>query len=199
MQYTDEEAKISSALVKESKKLSALCAELNMKEEQVKKALDTLKEKGLVREREGVYFLHGNVRSGILGKEETPDWPFKVHAIIEGQSKDKQVLEKANNVLIINLKKEKMIKACDFVEEDILKEGRLYYVMFECDVYAKHFEDLVYFVIKYGPASIEFEDPGKFTMNRNEAQGILMDISTTLHSYMQTIHQLRQDQEIIIK
>lgn len=200
MEFTREEKEISKAILKSSKTVKQLTVELDMGPKRVEKALKNLTALGVVRELKGRYSLVADVRRGVMGKEvEETDLPLKVHALIEGQSKDKEILARANEALINNLKKDKLIKACNFIEEDIIKEKRVYYVLFECDVYAKSFEDLLYFVINYGPSSIEFEEPAKFEINRNEAQGVLMDVASVIHSYMNTIQKLKQDQEIILK
>ena len=200
MEFSKEEAAIAAALVKSSKSAKQLVEELDLGPKKIKKALSKLVELGVARERNGRYSLIPQVRRGVMKKpEEEVKMPFKVHALMEGQSYDKDTLARANETLIKNLKKDKLVTTCNFVEEEMIKEGKFYYIMFELDVYAKSFEDLLYFVIQYGPSSIEFEEPAKFELNRSEAQGVLIDVASTIHSYMGAIQQLRENQEIIIK
>jgi predicted transcriptional regulator len=200
MEFTKEETAVAAALVKSSKSAKQLAEELDLGPGKVKKALARLVELGVARERDSRYSLIPKVRRGVMGKaDEETRLSFKVHAIIEGQSENKEALVKANETLLKSLKNERLIKACNFVEEELIKEGKTYYVMFELDVYASQFEDLLYFVIHYGPSSVEFEEPAKFELNRHEAQGVLMDVATTLHGYMAVISKMKEDQNIVIK
>lgn len=200
MQFDEKEIKVASSLVKSSKSAKLLSEELGLEKEDVEKILVKFLQLGIARNMGGRYSLIAKVRRSLMGKEKIDiDRPFKVHAILEGQSENEQVLANANKVLIDNIKKDNIVKVSNLVEEDIIKEGETYYVMFELDVYAKNLEDLLYFVIRYGPSSIEFEKPDKFELDKVEAQGMLMDVATVLHSYMGTMKKLKEDNEIVIK
>lgn len=198
--FTKDEIAVGVALSKASKTVKQLVEELDLGPKRIKKALDKMKKLGVVRELNGRYSLIPEARLKLMEKEPVEeDLPFKIHAIIEGQSRDKEVLAKANEVMIDELKKDKLIKATNFVVEDIVKEGSYYYVMFECDVYAKSFEDLVYFVLHYGPSVVELEEPAKFELTRHEGQGVLLDVSSTLHYYLALMAKLKEEREVIIK
>lgn len=200
LKFTKDQIAVGVALVKSSKTLKQLVEELDLGPNRIRKALNGMKKLGVVREVNGRYSLIPEARLKLMGREPVEEkLPFKLHAIIEGQSKDKKILAKANDVLLEELKKDKLIRATNFVVEDIVKEGSYYYVMFECDVYAKNFEDLVYFVLHYGPSVIELEEPAKFELTRHEGQGVLLDVSSTLHYYMGLIAKLKAEREIVIK
>ena len=200
LKFTREQVMLGAALVKSSKSLKQLVEELDLGPKKIRKALDGLEKLGVVRELHGRYSLIPEARLRFMGKKPSEEnMPFKIHTILEGQSKNKEVLAKANEVLLDELKKDKLVRATNFVEEEIVKEGDYYYVMFECDVYAKSFEDLVYFVLHYGPSVVELEEPAKFEMTRYEGQGALVDISTMLNYYTGLIAQLKMEREIVIK
>ena len=185
-----------------AKTLKQLANELGCSESKIKKDLEKMLSLGVVKKAGGRYCLAAAVRRGFMErKEEKAKNVFKAHIIIEGHSKDKIELEKANKDLIKKLEHDRLLTVSDIVEEKPIfdDETGYYSTFFECDVETKSFEDLVYCVITYGPSSIELEEPSKFELTRAEGQGVLMDVASTLHTYIEFIAKLKMDQDILIK
>ena len=139
------------------------------------------------------------VRRGVMGKKPTAAQIFRAHAIIEGQSKDKKALEDATTHLMNQMAKDKVVTITNAQKDEVVKEDEVYTNLFEVDIASKRLEDMVYFVLTYGPSSIELEPMEEYTVDPSEAQGILMDVASVLHSYASTLVQkdlaLRQYRE----
>jgi hypothetical protein len=147
------------------------------------------------------YKMAETVRRGVASRkredgEEVEDdkYPFRAHIIVEGQSKSEEELKKANEMLLNKLKADKIVEVVNIEEEEIVKEEDTYSVLFEADISANEFADLVYVVLHYGPSSIEILQPSEFTLKIDEAQGLLMDVANIIHAYASFILKLQLKQ-----
>jgi hypothetical protein len=200
VEFTKTQALIGKSLLKSSKKLPTLSEELGVKEDVLKKELAPLMASGVVLVRRGKLSLAPEVRRAFQKKsEEKGEKKFKAHWIIEGISRDKESLEKANKALIKKMEEDKRAQFYNLVEEEMIKEGDNYSVLLEGDVSTGNFEDMVYAVLTYGPVSIELEEPPEFELERQDAQGVLMDTASVLNHYVQIVQKLEMDRDIIIK
>jgi hypothetical protein len=204
VEYSKSQLRIAALLVKGGKTMGELRSALDV-------PLGTLEKEvaGMIKlkvvEKAGYptkYYVADMVRRGIMG--DSSEKPFKAHAIIEGQSRDKAELVKAMQGMVAKLKSDKLLLISDLAEDEPMDVGEgVFSSNFECDVSTRAFEDIMYFVLHYGPTSIELVAPKEFQMRMDEAQGIIMDVATTIHSYISIIAQLKvamqESNEVYIK
>jgi len=193
VEYTKNQLQIAASLVKSSKTMEELREELDMPMGVLENELAGLIKLKVV-EQSGYptkYSVVEMVRRGIMGENDTTEKPFTAHAIIEGQSRNKEELVKATKNLIEKLKTDKLVAIADLKEDEIVEGGGYFTTNFEVNIATKTFEDMMYFVLSYGPTSVELTGPKEFDIKLDEAQGIVMDVATTIHSYIGMIAQLK--------
>ncbi len=189
MKISDTQARIAKELVEGPKSLEELANALGSSKEELEKELESLLKLGLVRKTKQGYRLAEAVRRGLMeGIELKPeDYKFRAYVIVEGVSEDKAKLEELQKKIVEKFKNDPYFQVIDLNIEETLENEGVYTSMFEAEVVAKSFEDLVYLVINYGPSSIELIEPGKFELKASEAQGILVDVANMIHAYTQVI------------
>ncbi len=190
--YSRNQARLAAALVRSPKTAKELRDELGMPLNEVEADLGKLIKLKLVEKLGGYptkYQAIEAVRRGVMSEKPIGDYLFRAHIIIEGQAKEKPALEKATKELISKMRADKVIAVSNIKEEEIIKEGESYTNLFEADIAASHFEDMIYSVLNYGPSSIELEPFREYTLKADEAQGILMDVATLLQAYATTLVQ----------
>ncbi len=194
MRVSDTQARIAKALVPGPKTLEELAKELDLKPDEVKTELEALMKLGLVRLGKEKYRLVEAVRRGLeTGEKLNPEeYKFRAYVIIEGISENKEVLEKLQKQVIDKFKKDPNFEILDLNVEEIIENEGVYSSMFEAEVVAKTFHDLVYLVLMYGPSSIELIEPAKFEIKASEAQNILVDTAEMIHAYSQIIADLQK-------
>ncbi len=192
MKITDEQARVAKALVSGPKALGEIVNETGLSEDEVKSSIDALMKYGIIRRYKDKYRIIEAVRRGLENQERISpgEYNFRVYAIFEGISESREALEKAQEDLIAKFKADDRFEILDLNVEEILENDGVYTSMFEAEVVAKTFHDLVYMVITYGPSSIELIEPSRFEIKASEGQGILMDVAEVVHSYAQIIADL---------
>ncbi|MBN3036947.1 MAG: hypothetical protein JW834_00700 [Candidatus Diapherotrites archaeon] len=200
MDYSNNQARIAKALVREPRTVEELRSELGIPMNELQTDLAKLIKLKLIQ-KSGFptkYSIIDDVRRGVM-QEESVERPFKAHILVEGQSKGKNALIKAQSDLISQLKSDKLVRAQNIREDEVVEAEGLYSTFFEADVSTKTFEDMVYVILHYGPSSVEFLEPKRFEVGMEEAQGALNDVANTIHSYVGMILQLklRLDEETI--
>jgi len=204
VEYSKNQAHIALLLSKEPKTVKDLRKELDASLNEIEADLAKMIKLKLIQKQPGFptkYLAIEEVRRGVM-EEESKVYQFKAHAIIEGQSKSKEQLEYAQKDLIGKMKKDEMLKITGLEEEEIQKGEDNYSTLFSCDVHTKSFEDLSYFVLNYGPSSLELLAPDKIELDRGEAQGLLMDMANMIHTYIHLIAELKialDKERIVIK
>ncbi|MFC2174637.1 helix-turn-helix domain-containing protein [archaeon] len=190
--FSRNQAKIAKALVEDGKTAKELREELGLPLHEVEGDLAKLIKLKTVEKLGGYptkYRAVDSVRRGIMGEKPTAAQVFRAHAIIEGQSKDKKALEDATTHLMGQMAKDNIVTVTNVQKDEVVKEEGVYTNLFEVDIASKRLEDMVYFVLTYGPSSIELEPMEEYVVDPSEAQGILMDVASVLHSYASTLVQ----------
>ncbi len=189
MKITETQANIARQLVEGPKSLNELAQALGLGKEELEKELEGLLKLGLVRKSKQGYRLAEAVRRGLTeGVELKPeDYKFRAYVMVEGVSEDKGKLEEMQKKVVERFKNDSYFQVIDLNVEETLENDGVFTSMFEAEVVAKGFEDLIYLVINYGPSSIELIEPGKFEMKASEAQGVLIDVANMVHAYSQVI------------
>ena len=190
--YSRNQARVASSLVNSPRTAKELRDELGLPLNELEKDLAKLIKLGVVEKLGGYptkYQAIGAVRQGIMGEKATEEHVFTAHIIIEGQAKEKKALEDAMQEMIGRLKKDTVIAASNFREDEMVHEEGFYTTLFEADIAAKRFEDLVYTVLTYGPSSIELDPIQDYTLITTEAQAVVMDVATMLQAYASTLVQ----------
>ncbi len=184
--FSRNQAKLASALVKNAKTAKDLRNELGLPLNEIESDLAKLINLKVVEKLGGYptrYQTIESVRRGVMTEEPTEAHVFRAHAIIEGQSVEKAALEGATQQLIKQMETDGVIVANNIVADNIVHEENIYRNMIEADIATKRFEDLVYFALTYGPSSLEVLPFEPYMLKPDEAQGVVMDVASALHSY----------------
>ena len=184
--FSRNQARIAKALVEGEKTAKELRDELGLPLHELESDLAKLIKLKTVEKLGGYptkYRAVEAVRRGVMGEKPTEAHIFRAHVIIEGQSREKKALEGATTHLIGQMEKDSVVVASNITQDEIVKEGESYTTLLEADVAAKRLEDLVYFVLTYGPSSVELEPIDGYSVGHSEAQGILMDVASVLQAY----------------
>ncbi|MCK4327616.1 MAG: hypothetical protein KAW41_04000 [Candidatus Diapherotrites archaeon] len=208
--FSRNQALIAKALVDGEKTAKELRDELGMPLHELEGDLAKLIKLRTVEKLGGYptkYRAVEAVRRGVMGEKPTEAHIFRAHVIIEGQAKKKKDLEDATKHMVGEMAKDQIVAVSNTLQDEIIKEDAFYTNLIEADVAAKRLEDIVYFVLTYGPSSIELEPMEEYTISPNEAQGILMDIASVLQAYAANLVQKdlaikeyrKQSKEIFIK
>ena len=184
--FSHNQARIAKALIEGGKTAKELRDDLNIPLHELESDLGKLIKMKTVEKLGGYptkYQAVEAVRRGVMGEKPTESHIFRAHVIIEGQSKEKKALEDATKHLMGEMSKDRVIVVSNTRQDEIVEEEGVYTNLLEADIGAKHLEDLVYFVLTYGPSSVELEPIQEYSLNNAEAQGILMDIASVLQGY----------------
>lgn len=82
-----------------------------------------------------------------------------------------------------NMMAKKEYKQPQKVPHPFKKGEDAFSMVVELEMISRNFEDLLLFVIKFAPSSIEIEEPTVVKMSVGEAQGILNTIATLIHNF----------------
>jgi hypothetical protein len=198
--FSRSQARVAAALVERPRTMEELRRELGLSLHELEGDLAKLIKLKVVQ-KEGYptkYFVIAKVRDA-LKATKMDKGEFKAHFIVEGQSRDKKALQDANEALLKQLRSDKVVKAANIKEEAVEKDGDYWSTLFEADVSAKSFEDMMYAVLNYGPSSLELLSPREFSLSQEEAQGILMDVATSVHAYAQVVARMQEEMKEIRK
>ena len=50
---------------------------------------------------------------------------------------------------------------------------------------------MMYVVLTYGPSSIMLEEPDKYDIKASEMNGVLMDVATVIHTYINMLAEMK--------
>lgn len=190
--YSRNQARIAASLVKSSRTAKELRDELGLPLNEIENDLAKLIKLKVVEKLGGYptkYQAIGEVRREIMSEKPEEEYVFRAHIIIEGQSEEEKALKHAMKQMLDQLQKDKILSVSNIREDEIVKEDKIYTSLFEVDIATKRFEDMMYAVLTYGPASIEFEPFPDYTLKRDEAQAVVMDVATMLQAYASTLIQ----------
>jgi len=188
--FSRNQARLAKALVSGAKTAKELREETSLPLNEVEADLARLITLRVVDKLGGYptkYQAVEAVRKGVM--DSKTEGQFKAHVIIEGQSKELKALQDASRHLRGMMEKDRIVHVASIKEEAAVKEDETYTNIIEADVTAKSFEDLVYFVLNYGPSSIELHPIGDYVLKASEAQEVLMDIASLIQAYATTLVQ----------
>ncbi len=194
MKITDEQALVAKSLISGPKDVKEIVEDTGLDEAKVKEAIDGLMKYGIVRMYKDKYRVIEAVRKGLEQKEtlNPEEYKFRVYAIFEGMSENKVALEKAFNEIVEKFKADPRFEVVDLNVEEILENEGVFTSMFEAEIVARTFHDVVYMILTYGPTSVELIDPPRFEVKASEGQAVLMDVVEAVHSYTQIIFELNR-------
>ena len=195
MKITDEQAKVAKLLISGPKPLDELSRELDMNQDEIKEILSGLMKFGLVRLTGDKYRLSEAVRRSLETNQSLnpEDYRYRAYIMVEGISDKQEVLAQAQESVLERFKADKRFEIIDLDVEDIIENEGVFTGMFEAEVVAKSFHDLIYLIITYGPSSIELMEPARFELKASEGQAILIDIAEMVHAYSQIIAQQQNE------
>ncbi|MEM4221924.1 MAG: hypothetical protein QW097_00635 [archaeon] len=184
MPFTDLEIKIAKQLVSGEKSLQELVYSTGLQVQEINEGLKSLIKKGLIEKRAEKYALLGEIIDRLQGKPK-----FRAMMMIENASQSKESLIKAVEDFEKRLRKEPYVYE-NFFKSDITEYNGIYSQYFSFVLGTQRFEDMVNFVINYGPGAIEFLEPDSFTVNLRDAQMILLNVSSAVNYYISLIASL---------
>ncbi|MEM3740918.1 MAG: hypothetical protein QXY04_00770 [archaeon] len=184
MPFTDLEIKIAKQLVSGEKSLQELVYSTGLQVQEINEGLKSLIKKGLIEKKAEKYALLGEIIDRLQSKPK-----FKAMMIIENASQSKESLIKAVEDFEKRLRKEPYVYE-NFFKSDIMENNGIYSQYFSFVLGTQRFEDMVNFVINYGPGAIEFLEPDSFTVNLRDAQTILLNVSSAVNYYISLIASL---------
>ncbi len=143
------------------------------------------------------YRLADNIQEAL----KPTDWEsvegIKIHAIVEAQSVDENLLKKALENILKKIKKEPgmhIIK--QNVSEITSTDVGSYTGYVELDMAFEGFEPLMRFLFHYGPSVIEVVGPEKIIIDSSDLQRGLLDAAGMIQGYVEYISQLMTKKEL---
>lgn len=184
--FSRNQALLAKALVEKPKTVKELRDELGLSLNEIENDLAKLIKLKLVEKLGGYptnYRAIEQVRRGVMENKPNEEHFFRAHAIIEGQSVEKKALENATKHMIKQMENDHIVTVANIREDETINEDGVFKNLLEVDVAAKRFEDLIYFVLNYGPSSIELEPFNEYVLKTDEAQGVVMDMASFIQTY----------------
>ncbi len=185
-----------------AKTVDELRQQLNIPLNELQTDLKELLRLDLLEKREGFptrYALKNNIAEEVLRRKKLAEGdrnPFRVHAVIEGQAVDSEVLVKQLNRLADALKKDKDFLVYDLTIAPVLKQEDTYSSFLDLNVSIKDFKTLVRFMYTYGPTTVELVSHGKIEFTADDFQDGLNDWSNWIHKYAETLTKLMNRAEL---
>jgi len=195
--FNETQVRIASSLIRSPKTITELRQEVGIPLSQLEDELAHMIKLKVI-DKSGYPTKYSVVSAVIAGVKETEakqldesKYLFKAHIIVEGQSKEEASLRTAQTQLLDKLRSDPLVRATNIKEEPVKNNGVVHASLFEADISAKAFEDLLYVVLNYGPSSIEMTAPNKFELSTRDGMNLLMDVANTLHAYVGLIIQVK--------
>jgi len=187
------EAKTEQELIK------ALSKKEEFSEEKFRKALNHLKELEFIEEKEGKLNLSKELLDEFKKRkeiEEKDSFRLKIHAFIEIQAIERNLLEQQIEKIEEALKKEKDFTIYSLHKEEIIKLEENYSSFIDVVLSFKNFQALIKFILFYGPTSIEIIKPERIEFSAFELQEGLLDLIGMLQKYAAVTLKLMNRQEL---
>jgi len=203
MHFTLMEKLIALELLSEAKTEQELIKALSKKEEfseeKFRKALNHLKELEFIEEKEGKLNLSKELLDEFKKRkeiEEKDSFRLKIHAFIEIQAIERNLLEQQIEKIEEALKKEKDFTIYSLHKEEIIKLEENYSSFIDVVLSFKNFQALIKFILFYGPTSIEIIKPERIEFSAFELQEGLLDLIGMLQKYAAVTLKLMNRQEL---
>jgi len=194
VEYTEEQQKIAKSLLQSPKTLEELREHLGIDASVLNQELAGLLKLKVVERIDEKYKLIDLVEKAVKGKSVTSiEGKFQAHFIIEATSLDKEALEKQLGILEDKIKKEK-VKIDEIQRMNAIENKGVYNAYIEVTISTDSFYDLVYFIINYGPTSVEVLKPKTAELTTKQMQEILQQMSSAVYYYTSLIIQLKHAQ-----
>jgi len=197
VKLSDLQKRVGAVLLKGPKTAEEIAQELN---EDIKDVMEALKGLVLLRlvKKEGTpprYSLAPHVVEA-LKKEETPG--ILVHAIIEVEAVEEEILRRALDDIVQRLKEEKGFVVKNVAVEEIEKdeETNIYYSHIDATIVFPGLEPLTYFLFFYGPSVVEVLTTDPIELDPGDLQRALVLASNMIHGYVTFISRLMGKKEL---
>ncbi len=197
--FSDMDRKVGLSLYRGAKTPEEIADDIG---EDVRDVMESLKKliKLKIVVKEGYpprYRLADNIQEAL----KPTDWEsvegIKIHAIVEAQSVDENLLKKALENILKKIKKEPgmhIIK--QNVSEITSTDVGSYTGYVELDMAFEGFEPLMRFLFHYGPSVIEVVGPEKIIIDSSDLQRGLLDAAGMIQGYVEYISQLMTKKEL---
>jgi predicted DNA-binding ArsR family transcriptional regulator len=196
MKLTELQKRIGAALVDGPKTAEELAEELNADLQDVLEALKDLILLKLVS-KEGTppkYSLAPHVKEAL----KIEDKGLLLHAIIEVEALEEDVLRKAMEDIKKKLEEEKGFVVRHVAISDIEKdeESGIYFGHIDTTVLFPGIEPLTYFLFYYGPTVVELLTTEKITIDPGDLQRAIIIAANMIHGYTTYISKLMTREEL---
>lgn len=120
-------------------------------------------------------------------------------AIIEVLGKPKEHVQSSLEKYLQNLKENELYSVVNVQMAKLKqqKEGELWSIFVEVEVWTEKVEHLIGFCFDYMPSSIEVVEPSELKLNDLEVSNFLNDLQTKLHGIDMLAKQLKNENEVL--
>lgn len=201
--FSEQQKKIASLLVNESKTVEELAKQLNANQSELNEDLKAMLKLELVEKLSGFptkYELKKHIVEAILKRREIAEkdaFKLRLKVLIEVHAIEKTLVEKQLNEIIATLKKETEFTIYDTFKEQIVKEGGYYSTFLDVNLSVKDFRSLMRLMFLYGPSSVEVLKPEKWEIQMDALQDGLMLAADIVQGYTDYISKKMNQEELL--
>ncbi len=197
MKLSELQKRIGAVLLKGPKTVEEIAEELN---EDIQDVMEALKELLVLRlvVKEGTppkYALAPHIREAV---EFEGEGGILLHAVIEVEAVEEEVLRKSLEEIVEKMEKEKGFVVRNVAISEIEKDEELniYYGHIDATILFPGLEPLIYFLFFYGPSVVEVLSTEDVKIDPGDLQRALVLAANMIHGYVTYISRLMTRKEL---
>ncbi len=199
--FSDRQKKISLALMKGEKTIQELQQTTTIHKENIEDSLKKMIELKLVEQNQNKYKLNDTILKELKKRKEiieTDPFELRIHAIIEMQAVEKELLEKHLNQFTKSIKEDEHFTVYNVTSEEIIQteEDGMFSTFIQTDITLKDFKSIIYFMFFYGPSSVEVIRPKEIKLQAEDLQEGLMDLAEMVQKYTEYITSIMKEKDL---
>lgn len=202
MPYSEKQKRLAAALVSEPKTIEQLNKETAIPMDELLHEIKGLLVLKVIEKLEGFptrYALKQDIAQEVQRRKElaeTDKNKIKLHAIIETQAVEPEILKKQSNKLGESLQQEPDFVVYALSHAPTMKNEEMYSSFIDVTLSIKDFKALVKFIHFYGPTTIEVLKPAKLELDAHDLQEGLLDMAQMIHRYSDYLTKLLNRAEL---
>lgn len=198
--FSERQKKIALTLIENPKTTEEISQATGFHIENVEDSVKKMANLGLVEKKEDKYALKETIVSELKKRKEIKEkdhFDLRLHAIVEMQSIEKELLQKQMNNLGKAIEEDEQFTIYNIEKEKIIEtETGMFSSFIELEFSVKDFRSLIYFMFFYGPSSIEVVKPTEIRLKADDFQEGLMEIAEMIHKYTEYITSVMKKEEL---
>jgi glutamyl/glutaminyl-tRNA synthetase len=200
--YSENQKKLASRLVHEPQTLEELSKSTGLSLDAVQQDIKAMLALKVIEKLDGFptrYALKKDISEEVERRKqlaENDKNKLKLHAIIETQSVEPELLKKQSTKLGESMQNEKDFLVYSLSHAPTMKQEEMYSSFIDVTMSVKDFKALVKFVHYYGPTTIEVLKPAKLEVDAHDLQEGLLDMAQMVHRYSDLLTKLLNRKEL---